>query len=106
MCVGIPMQILSIDGIAGRATGQEGAALIDMSLCPEAGPGDWVLTHLGHAREVITEREARLIEDALDGLRAVMGGGDIGGAFADLTNREPQLPPHLEAARAAGKRTG
>lgn len=105
MCLGIPMKIASIDGIAAEAKGDEGTALIDLSLTPEARAGDWVLTHLGHARSVISAPEALLISEALRGLRAVMQGGSAGDAFADLDNREPALPPHLEAARRAGRTT-
>ena len=47
-----------------------------------------------------------MIASALDGLRAVMEGRDMGDAFADLDAREPQLPPHLQAAQSAGKTTG
>ncbi|EPX76315.1 HypC/HybG/HupF family hydrogenase formation chaperone [Salipiger mucosus] len=106
MCVGVPMQVLSVEGIAARARGDEGEALIDLTLVGAVVPGTWVLTHLGQAREVISEEEARLIGKALAGLRAVMAGGDAGGAFDDLDAREPRLPPHLEAARAAGRSTG
>ncbi len=106
MCVGVPMRILSVDGIAAEAEGDEGRALIDLSLTGALAPGTWVLTHLGCAREVISADEAAVINDALDGLRAVMEGRDIGEAFADLDARAPQLPPHLQAAYAAGKTTG
>ncbi|MHA7866702.1 MAG: HypC/HybG/HupF family hydrogenase formation chaperone [Salipiger thiooxidans] len=105
MCVGIPMRILSVDGIAAHATGDEGEAMIDLSLVGDVAPGTWVLTHLGHAREVISEAEAQLIAQALQGLRSIMQGAGAGDAFADLDNREPSLPPHLEAARQQGKAT-
>ncbi|WP_420556014.1 HypC/HybG/HupF family hydrogenase formation chaperone [Roseovarius sp.] len=104
MCVGVPMQITSITGIA--ATVRDSAELIDLSLTPEARTGDWVLTFLGAAREVICEDEAEKICAALDGLRAVMTGGDVGNAFADLDAATPQLPPHLQAAFDAGQSTG
>ena len=106
MCVGIPMQLLSIDGIAGRALegGQE--CLLDLSLLPHAKPGDWVLGFLGTAREILTEAEAQLFRKALDGLSAIMAGGEPGDAFADLDARTPQLPPHLQAALDAGLATG
>ena len=68
--------------------------------------GDWVLTHLGSAREVISSDEAEKITAALAGLRAVMEGEDLGDAFADLEANEPQLPPHLRAAFEAGQSTG
>lgn len=104
MCVGVPMQITAISGIA--ATVGEGADLIDLSLTPDAQVGDWVLTFLGAAREVITADEAAKISAALDGLRALMSGGELGNAFADLDAATPQLPPHLQAALDVGQSTG
>ena len=106
MCVGIPMRILSVDGIAARATDEREIHLIDLSLTGPLEPGTWILTFLGAAREVVTEEDARLIAAALDGLRDVMAGGDGAGAFADIDQRGPQLPPHLVAAQAAGKTHG
>ena len=100
MCLGIPMQIVEADGIVGR--GGDGT-LIDLSLTGPVAPGTWVLTFLGAAREVLEEDEAMKITAALDGLRALMAGGDLGAAFADLEARTPELPPHLRAAAAAGR---
>ena len=104
MCVGLPLRITAISGIAAEVA--ECPDLIDLSLTPEARVGDWVLTFLGAAREVISEDEAGKIAAALQGLRAVMTGGGLGDAFADLDARTPQLPPHLQAAQDAGQSTG
>ncbi|GAA5066570.1 HypC/HybG/HupF family hydrogenase formation chaperone [Roseibacterium beibuensis] len=103
MCVGIPMQILSRDGIAATARDGDSERLIDLSLTGPLAPGTWVLTFLGAAREVLPEDEAQKIRAALDGLGALMAGGELGDAFADLESRGPTLPPHLAAAQAAGK---
>lgn len=105
MCLGVPMQILSVDGIAAQATDGHETALIDLSLTGPLEPGTWVLTFLGAAREVITADEAAKISAALNGLRALMRGDGLGDAFADLEARAPQLPPHLQAALDAGKTT-
>lgn len=105
MCVGVPMQIIAVDGIAAEAAGRAGSELIDLSLTPDAKPGDWVLTFLGAAREIVSADDAQRIAAALDGLAAVMAGGEAGDAFADLDAREPELPPHLKAALAAGRTT-
>jgi hydrogenase expression/formation protein HypC len=104
MCVGLPLKITAITGIAAEVA--DSAELVDLSLTPEAQVGDWVLTFLGAAREVISEDEAEKISAALDGLRAVMTGGGVGDAFADLDARSPQLPPHLQAALNAGQTVG
>lgn len=106
MCVGIPLQLTAIDGIVGRASGDQVPQLLDLSLVPEARVGDWVLSFLGTAREVLPEAEALLIQKALAGLSAVMAGGEAGDAFADLDARTPHLPPHLQAALDAGLATG
>ena len=106
MCVGLPLRILTIDGIAAQAEADGHRELIDLSLTPEARVGDWVLTFLGASREVISEDEAAKISAALQGLRAVMQGEGLGDAFADLDASGPQLPPHLQAALAAGQSTG
>lgn len=105
MCLGVPMQITSVEGIAAHATDGRETALIDLSLTGPVEPGTWVLTFLGAAREVISADEAAKISAALDGLRALMQGGDLGDAFADLEARGPQLPPHLQAALDAGDTT-
>lgn len=103
MCLGLPMQLTAIDGIAGQtACGQ----LVDLSLLPDARPGDWVLNFLGTGREILSPDQAQKIAAALAGLSALMAGGDLGEAFADLEARAPQLPPHLQAALDAGLATG
>lgn len=106
MCIGVPMRILSVDGIAARATDGTDETLIDLSLTGPLAPGTWVLTFLGAAREVICEEEARKIAAALGALRSVMQGGGVGDAFADLDADGPRLPPHLQAALDAGRSTG
>lgn len=105
MCVGIPVQLIAVEGIRGEVIEDGHPGLVDLSLTPEAQPGDWVLAFLGAAREVLTPEAAAQISAALDGLRSLMAGGDLGDAFADLEARSPQLPPHLQAALDAGKTT-
>lgn len=106
MCVGVPMQIFAVDGIAGQALDGDRLETIDLSLTPGAKPGDWVLNFLGTAHAILEEDEALKIRAALGGLASLMRGGELGGAFADLEAREPQLPPPLEAARRAGRSHG
>ncbi|MBK5934743.1 hydrogenase expression/formation protein HypC [Rhodovulum imhoffii] len=106
MCIGLPLRIDAIDGIAGTAREDDRTVLVDLSLTPDARPGDWVLTFLGAAREVISAETAQKISAALAGLRAAMQGGDPGDAFADIDARAPALPPHLQAALDAGKAQG
>ena len=103
MCVGVPMQIVAVEGHVANARDGDTESRIDLALTGPLPPGAWVLVSLGRAREALPEAEALKIRAALDALRAVMRGGEASGAFADLEARGPQLPPHLAAARAAGK---
>lgn len=105
MCVGLPMKLIDVDGIAGKASDGRRLEIVDLSLTPDAIVGDWVLTFLGASREVISADKAEKISAALAGLRAVMAGGTVGNAFADLDAAEPQLPSHLQAALDAGRTT-
>ncbi|MCA0043214.1 HypC/HybG/HupF family hydrogenase formation chaperone [Celeribacter litoreus] len=106
MCVGIPMKILFGEDLHATATDGEQNHLIDMSLTGPVEPGTWVLTFLGTARDVLDEEQALKIQSALKGLAALMEGRDLGDAFADLEAREPQLPPHLQAAYDKGETVG
>lgn len=102
MCMAIPMKVIASDDLGATCEGRSGTTRIDTLLTGPLEPGQWVLTFLGAAREVVSEEEARRVNDALDALEGVLNGHtvDIDAAFADLVNREPQLPPHLQAAAA------
>lgn len=109
MCIGAPMQVvrlLGAEGAAAECDGPEGRVEIDLTLVGPVEPGDWLLVFLGAARDRLTPERADQIARALDGARAALTGGDLGDAFADLEARSPALPPHLEAARRAGRATG
>ncbi len=106
MCVGIPMQITQVDGLF--ATGFDGTEshVIDLSLTGTQPVGTWILTFLGAARDVLDAEEALKIKAAVDNLKSIMAGQESGiDAFADIEDRGPQLPPHLQAAFDAGKST-
>jgi hydrogenase expression/formation protein HypC len=100
------MQLTAVQGIVGHALDGDRRETIDLSLTPDAKPGNWVLNFLGTAHAILPEDEARNIRAALTGLASLMQGGTLGDAFADLESRTPELPPHLQAALAAGQTTG
>ncbi|NKX45976.1 HypC/HybG/HupF family hydrogenase formation chaperone [Roseicyclus persicicus] len=106
MCIGTPVQVVSVEGIAAIARDGDRLVRIDLSLTGPVAPGAWVLDFLGAAREVLDEGEALKIRAALEGLRSVMQGGALGDAFADLEATGPRLPAHLQAALDAGRTTG
>lgn len=110
MCVGIPMRVVAIDGIRARCDSDDRSEIVDLSLVPQVRVGDEVLVFLGLARQVLSAQEAAQIRAALGSLAAIAAGtaspDAIARGFADLIDRAPQLPPHLEAARAAGNEVG
>lgn len=97
MCIGIPMQIIAIDdrvALCGEGDQQE---VIDISLVSELQAGDWVLVYKGAAREYLPEERAQQILKAVQALAAIRDGYDFEHFFADLIEREPQLPEHLRS---------
>jgi hydrogenase expression/formation protein HypC len=103
MCIGIPMQVMEPEGTGGAwCMGREGRQLIDMTLVGAQPPSTWILAFVGAAREVMTPESAARTDAAIDALSAALRGdiAAIDHAFADLVNREPQLPEHLRPAGA------
>ncbi|MDD4881526.1 MAG: HypC/HybG/HupF family hydrogenase formation chaperone [Gallionellaceae bacterium] len=96
MCVGIPMQVLSCEGITALCAGRGGERRLDLSLVGVQASGTWLLAFLDAAREVIDAESAARINAALDGLEAAMNGEtDLTRFFADLIDRPPELPEFL-----------
>lgn len=101
MCVGVPMTVVSVspyravcerDGVRVSVD----TALVDGPLLP----GDALLVHNGCAVRRLTPREAVEIAHALLALSRAMRGEGYAELLADLIDREPPLPPHLQAAVA------
>jgi hydrogenase expression/formation protein HypC len=72
MCVGIPAQVIEAGEFVARCRSRNGVEMINMMLTGSQPVGTWLLTFLGSAREVISEEDARHIDQALDGLSAIM----------------------------------
>ncbi|WP_220272690.1 HypC/HybG/HupF family hydrogenase formation chaperone [Aquitalea aquatica] len=98
MCLGLPMQVARCHGLVADCRQGERWQSVDLSLVGEVQPGDWLLVFTGAAREVLSPQQAADILDALAALDAAMNGRfDPAIHLADLNQREPQLPPHLQA---------
>lgn len=102
MCLAVPMQVIRMEGAMAVCLGAQGEERIDTLLTGPLAPGQWVLSFLGAAREVIDAERAAQVGDALAGLQAILDGhGDVDALiqshFADLVDREPQLPDFLRA---------
>ena len=95
MCIGFPMRVIEGDDLTALCERRGDAQRVSMLLVGAQPPGARVLVHLGSAVRVLETDEARLIDDALDGLAAAMEGRNVDDLFADLVGREPQLPDHL-----------
>ena len=103
MCIGRPLRILETHDFSALCVDPNGAQeSIDMTLLGAQPVGTWVLVFLGHARSVLDPDSALHIHDALAALNDVMRGEtpDINRLFADLVDREPQLPDHLRGPAA------
>ncbi len=101
MCMAIPMEVLRMDGGFAVCRDREGREVrIDPTLTGIPGIGQWVLTFLGAARAIVSADEAARINSAIAALETLMAGGsvDLDACFADLVDREPQLPAHLQAS--------
>ncbi len=80
---------------------------IDTLLVGNVNPGDWILVFIDAAREIIDEKTALQIQDALKALDMAMAGNtNIDHLFADLINpatEPPAEPPNPNALEDAGK---
>ena len=74
MCLGIPMQVVEVDGAFAWCEGRGRRERLNTLLLEEVTLGDWVYAVLGQARERMTAQRADEINLALDGLAAAMQG--------------------------------
>ena len=96
MCLGIPMRVTDTGEGHAWCEGRGERLHVDTRLLETLDVGDWVLVFHGVAREKLSEQRARDITSALAALDAALAGEtDLDRHFADLVNREPQLPEHL-----------
>ena len=109
MCLAVPMQVIGMEGSTALCQGQHGIERIDTMLTGPLLPGQWILTFLGAAREVIDAERAAQVGDALAALQSILDGqGGVDAAalidahFSDLAGREPQLPTFLRSAITEG----
>ena len=72
MCLGIPMQIKTIDGFLAscEAKGVERDVNLFMLQEDEVAPGDYVVVHIGYAIQKMTEQEARSAWEIYDEMLA------------------------------------
>lgn len=75
MCLGIPMQIESIDGFVARCTAKGVEREANLFLLQHEMPevGDYVVVHLGYAMDRVSAEEAAAAWDVYDEMLAATG---------------------------------
>jgi len=73
MCLGIPMQIVEIDGFNARCTakGVERDVSLFMLQHEPLASGDYVMVHVGYAIQKMTQQEADSTWELLDEILAL-----------------------------------
>lgn len=95
MCIGTPMRLVADGEFAALAEGDGETRQLSLLLVGALPAGSWVLAQGGLAMRTLNEDEAAAITAALAACRDVLAGGDGAAGFADLIEREPQLPDWL-----------
>lgn len=98
MCIGLPMTIMSRDGASALCERRGEQRQVSLLLLDDPPVGACVLVFVDTAVRLLDAEEARHIDDALDGLEAVLRGEAFEHLFADLIEREPMLPEFLRPA--------
>ena len=76
MCLGIPMQVVSIDGYLARcsAKGVERDVSVFLLQDDPPAPGEFVMVHVGYALQKMTPQEARSAWELYDQMLAAEAG--------------------------------
>jgi hydrogenase expression/formation protein HypC len=77
MCLAIPMQIQSIDGLTARCEAKGVQRDVSLFMLQDDPPlvGEYVKVSLGNAIEKVSEQDARLAWELFDQILAEIGGG-------------------------------
>ncbi len=98
MCLGIPMTVREGDEATALVERRGETRRVSMMLVGAQPAGTIVLVHIDSAVRVLDAEEAGRIDDGLDALAAALDGRPFDHLFADLVDREPQLPDFLRDA--------
>jgi hydrogenase expression/formation protein HypC len=73
VCLGIPMQILAIDGFVARCTARGAEREVNLFMLQHEPPGvgDFVVVHLGYAMDRVSAADAAAAWEVYDQLLAV-----------------------------------
>ena len=75
MCLGIPMQVVEVNGFVARCTakGVEREVNLFMMQGDPVAVGDFVMVHVGYALQKMTEQEARSAWELYDEMLSQLG---------------------------------
>ena len=75
MCLGIPMEVVAVDGLQARGSAQGVEREISLFLLKDeqVAAGDFVLVHVGYAIQKITPQDARSTWELYDELLRAEG---------------------------------
>ncbi len=100
MCIGVPMRVVSTDGLSAQCAIQGRTETVSLALTGPLEPDTDVLVYLGSAVRILEPGEAQQIADALKAVAAAAAGEPFDHLIADLVDREPELPAHLQTKKA------
>ncbi len=95
MCLGVPMTIVESGEFSALCQRGDEQRRVSLLLIGPQQVGTRILVHIDSAIRPLDDEEAAQLDLALDGLAAALRGENFDSAFADLIEREPQLPEHL-----------
>jgi hydrogenase expression/formation protein HypC len=76
MCLGIPMQVMAVDGYVARcgAKGIERDVSLFLLQDQVVSPGDWVMVHVGYALQKMSAADARSAWELYDQMLSIEQG--------------------------------
>ncbi|CAN2535337.1 Hydrogenase+assembly+chaperone+HupF [Methylocapsa aurea] len=95
MCIGFPMTVIEGDAFGALCERRGERRPVSMALVGAQPAGTKVLVHIDTAVRVLDPLEAAQIDDALEAVERALAGENVDHLFADLVDREPQLPDFL-----------
>lgn len=104
MCLGVPMRVTAVEGDYVWCEGMGERRCVDTLLLGPQPVGTWLLVFLNSAREVLSAADAARITQAVQAVQLVLQGeNEVEHLFADLIDREPQLPDFLQPTKSTAE---
>jgi len=102
MCIGIPMQVIAVEDGFAQVQGRGESRRIKTALIGDCAVGDWLLTFIDDAREIISAQRALEVNATLNLLQAVMD-GDLSTVDTDAGFALPSAMSAADLQRLTGQ---